>query len=415
MKVSFPHTNPIVFSTQGAYHNYMDAYGHEERHCFIQPFCHGDRIVFHVLWSGADSSKFVSLKVDVVEDGTVHSLYSYSFRGDAVGGTYGKSFYRQTAVAGGRANGQYYFSSVVENIGGMAVNAVVHPGDVFFFRVTIGGVVYESNTLRYSVDIGGTKLLHYNSSNDYVFDAQVSDSGYGFDVRLPAFFLHPEPGAYKEVFEGYSRDLELVSATPFENIELEVGGNTGIPDWFVKNLNVIFHCDMKSIDGVMYELTVDSAIEPERVDGYNNCWLRIGMAGKENALSWTHGSNDAIDTDTERDDNVVVIGTDPGLIDHIDIDDDDLGGGGNGRPWFIDVIGGVFKPNKLSGVGVGKVIIHAGRNLGKEKRTGELLLKDFNTGKLIKRYVLVQEPWKIGISYGTVGDTLFVREKRIVN
>ena len=419
MIVSFPYTNPIVFSRPDAYHNYRDAYDHEQRDCFLQPFAKGDCITFQTKWSKVYRTAAHTLKVEVVRKGERYTVAEHSVTGECSGGTYGGCHYGQSATDNRYASGYYVFSCKVENVKDASSNAILAQEDIFHFIVTVGGKEYESNSLRYAGDVSGTKLLHYSHTAGNLFDTIFSVVPKGYDVRLPSCFLHPVPGVDREVFESSRRDLELVSATPFENIQLEIGGRRGVPDWWVKNLNHIFHCDRKSIDGVEYELTANASLEPLRVDGYNSSWLRVEMARKKSRFSHVEGSADKpsapfiIDV-VERQDRIDV--------DLELVETEPAGGGGSHtvREWYLDDEGSgaleKFTFSKMSGTGSQKVeVVSSYKNLTGAAEQYVVYVKDLRTDEIIGTMTLTVQPWNEGISFGVVGDTLFVKERLIIN
>lgn len=418
MIVSFPHTNPVVFSRLGAYDSYQDAYAHEQRDCFLQSFAKGDCITFQTRWSKVLRTTVHTLKVEVVRKGVRHTVAEHSITGECSGGTYSGCHYGQSAIDNRYASGYYVFSCKVENVKDTSSVSILSPEDIFHFIVTVGGEEYESNSIRYTGNVSGTKLLHYNHTAGNALDTIFSVVPKGYDVRLPACFLHPTPGVDREVFESNRRDLELVSATPSENIQLEIGGQRGVPDWWIRNLNHIFHCDRKSIDGVEYELTANASLEPLRTDGYNSSWLRVEMARKKSRFSYVEGAADKpsapiIDV-VERQERI-----------HAELELVETGSteGGNSqtvREWYIDDEGSgaleKFTFSRVSGTGSQKVeVVSSYKNFTGAAEQYVVYVKDILTDEIIGTITLTVQPWNEGISFGVVGDTLFVKEKLIIN
>lgn len=422
MQVTFPYTNPIVFTRPGQYHNWRDAYSFAQRGCFLQPFAAEDRITFQFSWRGVRRNRTHTIKVEVVTGDSRATFTQYAISGTASGGTAGKSCYSQTPTGILYADGYYVFSVRTRDITDLAGTPLVLPEDTFHFVVTADGKEYESNTLKWVTDTEGTKLMHYADSQPYAMDTHFDAVPNGYDIRLPSCFLHPKPGADSEVFESYQKDLEMVSAIPFETIDLEIGRHTGIPDWWAKNLNHILHCDEKSIDGVGYELTANAVVEPQYADGYAFGWITVEMARRRNAQSYSDGGTDTYTytyTEEEQAYKEVWFEIPPGQPLAVKTESASVLIESFGRDWYLDDGGaGAMKevaPNKVSGSGNQRVEFTAGRNASKDAKERLLYVRETGTDRLLMTIRLCQRARRQGISFGAVGDTLFVYEESLVN
>lgn len=287
MILSFPHTNPIFFEREGSdYHNYYDAYSHEGQGCYVQPFIRNDRLTFQVCWYSSGSP--FNLSVWLLQGDSKSLLASHNVSvGNIAAGTFYSDYYSQHKV-GSLCNGFYVLSLPVNSIG-LAV------GDYFRIEVDVDASSYISNSCAViSNDDASdtTKLIHYSDSRPYVFGTYFNAVPRGYDLRLYATFLHPEPISDSVVFSGFERDLELVSAMPSENITLEIGGCVGVPDAMIKHLNHILHCDLKTVDGIRYELTEDSSIDITRTALYNLAFVSVPMATKTNEQTLSFGMSE---------------------------------------------------------------------------------------------------------------------------
>ena len=420
MQVTFPYTNPIVFTRPGQYHNYRDAYDFAQRGCFLQPFAAEDRITFQLSWRGVRRNRTHTIRVEVASGGTRTTFAQYSLSGTASGGTAGKSFYSQAPTGILYADGYYVFSVKTSDITDQAGTPQVSPDSLFHFIVTADGKEYESNTLKWVTDTEGTKLLHYTDSQGYAMDTHFDIVPKGYDIRLPSSFLHPKPGADSEVFESYRKDLEMVSAIPFETVELEIGRHTGIPDWWARNLNHILHCDEKTIDGVGYELTANAAVEPQYVDGYAFGWITVEMARKRNGQLYSDGGSDTYTyTEEEQAYKEVWFELPAGQPLAVKTEAASVVVESFGRDWYLDDGGtGVMKDvaaSRVTGNGNQRVEFTTGRNASKDVKERLLYVRETGTDRLLMTIRLCQRARRQGISFGAVGDTLFVYEESLVN
>lgn len=405
MIVSFPFTNPVAFNLEGTYHNYMDAFGVEQLGCHVQPWAKGDLISWQVCWYKRSTAYTTDVRLDIEVNGVSRLFRQYSgIQGDVSGGTFYTTYYISMTESPAYSNGCYVFSDRIENVTDSGNQRMLHEGDRFRFILTVGGTRYESGPQAFVADKHGTKLLHYSHTRKRLFDTQFSSVQKGYEIRLHAMFEHPEPVVNSEFMESYERDIELVSAVPAENIVLEVGGNRGVPDWLVRNLNHIFHCDIKSIDGVAYELTPDAKIEPERVDGYNPAFLRIGMARKRNVFSLQTGAAD-------KKLIPIVIDKDSILV-HLEFADADL-------HWYLDddssgdLIGA--EVSQWNGIGSAEVRLTLPKNTGDVDRKWRITVRNYADDSVIAEVSHIQKRTMVGIDYGIVGDNFFVRERTIRN
>lgn len=405
MIVSFPFTNPVAFNLEGTYHNYMDAFGVEQLGCHVQPWAKGDLISWQVCWYKRSTAYTTDVRLDIEVNGVSRLFRQYSgIQGDVSGGTFYTTYYISMTESPAYSNGCYVFSDRIENVTDSGNQRMLHEGDRFRFILTVGGTRYESGPQAFVADKYGTKLLHYSHTRKRLFDTQFSSVQKGYEIRLHAMFEHPEAVVNSEFMESYERDIELVSAVPAENIVLEVGGNRGVPDWLVRNLNHIFHCDIKSVDGVAYELTPDAKIEPERVDGYNPAFLRIGMARKRNVFSLQTGAAD-------KKLIPIVIDKDSILV-HLEFADADL-------HWYLDddssgdLIGA--EVSQWNGIGSAEVRLTLPKNTGDVERKWRITVRNYADDSVIAEVSHIQKRTMVGIDYGIVGDNFFVRERTIRN
>ena len=97
--------------------------------------------------------------------------------------------------------------------------------------------------------------------------------------------------------------------------------------------------------------------------------------------------------------------------------------GGNSqtvREWYLDDEGSgaleKFTFSRVSGTGSQKVeVVSSYKNLTGAAEQYVVYVKDILTDEIIGTITLTVQPWNEGISFGVVGDTLFVKEKLIIN
>jgi len=372
-----------------------------------------------MVWRNVLKTKTHQLKVEVADSNGRHTISQFTISGEMSGGTAGTSFFSQDLTGMLYAGGYYVFTSKIEDVCDLNGVPLLNDESLFWFVVTVGGVEYESNTLKYVSDSSGTKRLHYGSTSSYALDTRFSVVPKGYDIRLPSCFLHPKPAAESEIFDSYRKDVELVSAVPFETVELEIGRHVGVPDWWVKNLNHIFHCDRKSIDGVAYELTANAVLEPRYAEGYTFGWLTVELAPKMNPMSEVDGVADPVVGPGSAFREVWLTAAENGASKSVR-----WTGGLTSQmlvgSWYLSDDGsGLLKMLEVrtdQSARKGAMLSFAASDILAKKVNGMLLyVRDVETDELLMTIRLLQQVRRQGISFGAVGDTLFVYEKSLVN
>lgn len=277
----FPHVNPIVFFKDGTYQNWMDATRYLPGNCYIQKYAINDRLTFQVRIIDEFDRSYLYRSYRL-------NIFKHDIRTGAVANVYTEEQ---------QITDRWHVFSVTKRISEITtdtnefylrVEIRLMDNQIPGFPITLHTVNYESNTIQLITEpeeIQDTKLIRYTNSTDK-FDALFSEMPAGFEIRLPALFGQPTPGQSSNIFESYQRDLELISATPFENINLYIGqDNIGIPDWHLKNINAILCCDYKAIDRVQYELLPEADLTPIKADNYLFGWLDVAMAKAKNEFS----------------------------------------------------------------------------------------------------------------------------------
>lgn len=308
--VYFPRTNPIVFTRKGDYEPYKDAALREHKALFCQQFHENDLISWQMRIEREEGFRF-ELYI-IINGKEVHYGGLSIGRVPATIGGFYNFFYIpiNSGEASGNGSGIVGFSRRVSEIrekdidggGGIFIEGrrLINDGDRFHFKIEItykndlGNFdvldIFESNDLICKNDTSFTKLIHYDYTEweDYLnFGTLFNYMTKGYDIRLQCEFLPLNQKANKEIFQTYNGSSELVSAVPYETVNLAIGlqNGVGVPDCLIRNLNYIFHLNEKTIDGVPYELVEGSELEMEIMQGYNHRFLRIELC-KKNVEDW---------------------------------------------------------------------------------------------------------------------------------
>ena len=302
VNVSFPNTNPIIFTRDGDYDPILDAKKHEVVPYFCQQFAENDLLSFQIKFSNAPEAEKAIL--EVIVNGVVYEIarLKMSFPGIPFFSTTIENSDRSTFWWRFKGNPNTQLSDLnAENVLFLSKrineikignNQLIKDGDVFQVRLRLWNDAYYSNKILCSNDTDGTKLIHYTSSDtspEPTFGTYFNLMTRGYDIRLQADFLQVSQKANKEIFQTHKGNFDLVSSVPYETVKLQIGMNNGVglPDWLIRNLNTIFHLDEKTIDGVGYELVEGAELESEIITGFNNRHVGIELSKKETE-TWRH-------------------------------------------------------------------------------------------------------------------------------
>lgn len=254
---------------------------------------------------------------------------------------------------------------------------------------------FTSNTIKVISADTTTKLLNYNQdavSGDVTFDTDFSNVIFGYDLRLPAVFFTNQK-ADKEIFQKYDGKTKLISAVPYTVDTLIIGDSVGVPDWMYRNLNYILHCSQKKIDGVKYELALDSELKVENIPLFANKPLSIDLI--------------------RLDDNYIEVAA-PLENEGIYVTYYDLNYHSSG---YIDVITNadwylsgsmLFQSalEKTTGKGITRVNFSGDKNLDSEILYASLKLYNLKTNTLIQQIIVDYPPYTpSGWGYMKIGST----------
>lgn len=126
---------------------------------------------------------------------------------------------------------------------------------------------------------------YYNSYNTYdVFFT----TGAKFRFRIEAAIMDYEPGGDTADFIDETHNGELLSATPFDSFKLYIGDAAGVPDWALKILNFIVHCDnwkFQIKNGDKKQYVKQGKWDINRVKGWSLYGASIDVIPAENIYS----------------------------------------------------------------------------------------------------------------------------------
>ncbi|RYE00922.1 MAG: hypothetical protein EOP50_02905 [Sphingobacteriales bacterium] len=131
------------------------------------------------------------------------------------------------------------------------------PEGVYYLEVLVGDdgngqpvAAFQSEPLKILANQKETLYLEYNHYRFH--DTMIFENGFSPAIRIPGVLSLKSPSAQDTLFEDDEKSQRLIDGKPFEQYELLVGHQSGIPDWMAKKINRIFTCSNTKLDGRQY-------------------------------------------------------------------------------------------------------------------------------------------------------------------
>lgn len=392
MKVRFPYTNPIVFKGSHS-EEWQDALKFESVYPFVQPFQYDDICSFQILIKRSVVYANSRLRLYIREHCSDTLIDTQEWSNGSVG-TYPTNFIRKIDAY----TYVYCFCKKWEDFASTSKKIQLI---VKVEKIANDTPIAEfvSNKISLCAESVGTKLIHYTHGVEYdcsIFDTYFSLMPYGYDLRLPCYFLQVQNKSNDEVFQAYDGTFELVSSIPYQVVSLEFTKNgIGLPDWFVANLNYIMKCYYKYIDGVQYQCTDNAELQISAVDKYNNRFCKIELSRKQRLLEHDAGGEVSLQGYISYDEY--------GRNGSISI----VGVGGN---YVLSANGYTFSNNIIDGNSV--VNFYVAKNLTVSDESTTLNVIDVESGEIVASFTLVNTAFDFGICSMEVCDTLTIRMRK---
>lgn len=158
----------------------------------------------------------------------------------------------------------------------IAINlASYDPGLYFFTRDVAGNITYsEPFEIREAPDASVIHLEDQDPTLYLVYSHYEPTGGIKFftgfqgTLRVPAILKYKNPGSKDNIYEDQLLNETLINSVPFRLWEFILGGNRGVPPWFIDRVARIFSLSDVSIDGRLYTKNEGANFEPAILDFY---------------------------------------------------------------------------------------------------------------------------------------------------
>lgn len=170
----------------------------------------------------------------------------------------------------------------------------------YYCRLTyndgVNDIIWETSPLEVRDEQPLTLLFECtNKEND---KDVIFDTGIVFNFRVEGIrdrkFL---PKSANQLYTDQIYNVTQENSIPFRNFTIDIGMASGLPNWVIDKINLLFSLNQKKVDGTYYEKAEEnSEFEPTRGDiGLNeDGWWSINVIPKINNLGYSYktGSDD---------------------------------------------------------------------------------------------------------------------------
>lgn len=176
----------------------------------------------------------------------------------------------------------YYIKQIAVSLAGF------DPGKYFFVRDTGGVLTYSEPFEILDAEDSGIMLTNQNPTLYIEYSHYESYQGVKFftpfapSIRVPAVLRYKSPGAKDNVYEDQLLNMTLVNSVPFRIFDFTLGGNYGVPPYFIDKIARIFGCSSLSIDGRLYTKNEGAQFEPALLENYPSAGYSIELREKLN-------------------------------------------------------------------------------------------------------------------------------------
>lgn len=125
-----------------------------------------------------------------------------------------------------------------------------------------------------------SQLFEYSNTRNKL--AVVFTSGYRPSIRMISQINRFSPKSKSTVFVNEPQDIDLLNAIPYDTWKLEMGFDTGIPDYMIRKIDRIMLLDTVLIDGDQYTRDGEAQIEKQTYPGQPKEYLSLDIRKAKN-------------------------------------------------------------------------------------------------------------------------------------
>lgn len=134
-------------------------------------------------------------------------------------------------------------------------------------------IVLQSEPIEVKEKHPETVLIEYlNTDNQF---SVVFDTGIVFTLRVEGLIDGFTPLSEDVAYNDQKKRNTLLNSVPYRSFVFYVGNAAGLPWWICEKINFAFSCNIKKLDGDLYEKVEGTAWEVKREDQYKFIGLEI--------------------------------------------------------------------------------------------------------------------------------------------
>lgn len=148
------------------------------------------------------------------------------------------------------------------------------PGKYFFTRDAAGAITYSEPFEIKDLSFDGVCLedpdptLYIEFSNSVPYQGIKFFAPFSPAIRVPGILKYKQPAAKDNVYEDQLLNATMINSVPYDIFEFILGGNYGVPPYFVKKIARICGCDSLKFDGRLFTKNEGASFEANGLDDY---------------------------------------------------------------------------------------------------------------------------------------------------
>lgn len=162
------------------------------------------------------------------------------------------------------------------------------PGKYFFTRDVAGSITYSEPIEILEPETDDIHLENQDPTLLIEYSAPVAAGGLKFFtpfapmIRVPGILKYKNPGSKDTIYEDQLLNATMINSVPYRIWEFILGGNYGVPPYFIDKIARILSLQNVSIDGRLFTKNEGASFEPALLDDYPSAGWAIELREKLN-------------------------------------------------------------------------------------------------------------------------------------
>lgn len=155
------------------------------------------------------------------------------------------------------------------------VDLTPYPPGYYFMTREAAGVLTYSDPFEILEDLAKTTLFEY--SNDEPYQELKFFVPFSPAIRVPGIFKYDSPGLKNTIYVDQLLNVTMVNSVPYRLWEFILGGEIGVPPWFIDKVSRIFGCRTLKGDGRLFTVNEGAGWEKVELESYPLAGYSIEM------------------------------------------------------------------------------------------------------------------------------------------